>query len=129
MHYKSPILHDISMVSKFVKRQTLPLVGSSRNNIDGLVTSSQAMETRLFSPPEMDRRPVGNIRLRLSHEQITSIPESPILESLIFKIPSSFIVSSVLYFLASRLISRGRRNSAEYNTVSYTVNVLIKVSS
>lgn len=34
-----------------------PLVGSSRNRIDGLVTSSQAIETRRFSPPEIDRLP------------------------------------------------------------------------
>ena len=50
-------------------------------------------------------------------------------ESLIPKIPSSFIVSSVRYFFASRLISLGNLNSAEYSTVSYTVSVPINVSS
>lgn len=30
-----------------------PDVGSSKNKIDGDVTNSQAIETRLFSPPEM----------------------------------------------------------------------------
>lgn len=34
-----------------------PLVGSSRNRMEGLVTNSQAIETRLFSPPEIDRLP------------------------------------------------------------------------
>ena len=34
-----------------------PLVGSSRKRIDGLVTSSQAIDTRRFSPPEIERAP------------------------------------------------------------------------
>jgi hypothetical protein len=67
-----------------------PLVGSSKNKIDGLVTSSQAILTLLFSPP-----------------LILLFPLSPILESLIPQIPSSFIVSNILNFFASKLISRG----------------------
>lgn len=35
----------------------IPLVGSSRNRIEGLVTSSHAIDTRRFSPPEIERRP------------------------------------------------------------------------
>lgn len=78
----------------------------------GLVTSSQAMLTLLFSPPLM-----------------LLFPLSPILESLIPNIPSSCMVSSVLNFFASKLISRGRRSSALYSTVSYTVSVDMSVSS
>ena len=59
-------------------------MGSSKNRMDGLVTSSHAIDTLLFSPPEIDR-----------------CPESPILESRRCKIPSSFMVSNVLYFFAS----------------------------
>ena len=93
-------------------KDNIPLVGSSKNKIDGLVTSSQAIDTLLFSPPEIDL-----------------LPELPILESLIPKIPNSCIVSSVLNFFASKLISLGNLNRAEYSTVSYTVKVLINVSS
>jgi hypothetical protein len=37
--------------------RNVPLVGSSRNRIDGLVTSSHAIDTRRFSPPEIERWP------------------------------------------------------------------------
>ena len=49
--------------------------------------------------------------------------------SLMPKIPSSFIVSKVLTFLASKLMSLGNLSNAEYRTVSYTVSVPINVSS
>lgn len=39
----------------WVLHHTNPLVGSSKNKMLGLVTSSQAMPTRRFSPPEMPR--------------------------------------------------------------------------
>ena len=55
--------------------------------------------------------------------------ELPMNMSLIPSIPSSCNVYSVLNFLASKLISRGSRSNAEYKTVSYTVSVLINVSS
>jgi hypothetical protein len=49
---------------RVVKKETsvsqlrnVPLVGSSRNRMDGLVTSSQAIDTRRFSPPEIERLP------------------------------------------------------------------------
>ena len=45
-------------------------------------------------------------------------PEEPIVISLIPKIPSSCMVSNVLNFFASRLISLGSLNNAEYRTVS-----------
>ena len=37
--------------------RNVPLVGSSRKRIDGLVTSSHAIDTRRFSPPEIERWP------------------------------------------------------------------------
>lgn len=46
--------------------------------MDGPVTSSHAMDTRRFSPPEMLR-----------------LPDSPMRASLIPRMPSSFMVSSV----------------------------------
>ena len=48
----------------------------------------------------------------------TDLPEEPIVISLIPRIPSSCMVSNVLNFFASRLISLGSLNSAEYRTVS-----------
>lgn len=64
--------------------------------MEGEVTNSQAIDTRLFSPPLIDL-----------------FPASPILESLIAKIPSSCIVSSVRNRFASKDISLGSRSSAE----------------
>ena len=48
----------------------------------------------------------------------TNPPEEPIVISLIPRIPSSCMVSNVLNLFASRLISLGSLNSAEYRTVS-----------
>ena len=97
----------------------VPLVGSSKNRIEGLVTSSQAIDTLRFSPPEMPRLPVvkrkNTVRGRLANVHLL---ESPMRMSRMPKIPSSFIVSNVRYFFAAVLISRGNLRSAEYSTVS-----------
>ena len=80
--------------------------------MDGLVTSSHAIETRRFSPPEMPLAPLSPTRL-------SRIP----------RIPSSCIVSSVRMRLSSNAMSRGRRSRAEYRTVSNTGRVPMSVSS
>lgn len=64
----------------------LPEVGSSRNMIEGLVTSSQAIETRRFSPPEMERWPIERQVLgpRLATQQTrarTGIADSRVLDT------------------------------------------------
>ena len=49
---------------------------------------------------------------------IQTLPVLPILESLIPRMPSSFIVSSVLNFFASKLMFLGNLKSVLYKTVS-----------
>lgn len=90
----------------------VPEVGSSAKMMDGEVTSSHAIDTRRFSPPEMAR-----------------LPDSPTLLSRMPRMPSSCIVSRTLSFLSSNDMSRGRRRSAELRIVSYTVRVPMSVSS
>lgn len=94
------------------------------------------METRRFSPPEIERLPIPQKgRYSVCRTWCLSLltklgaPDSPILISLIGRMPSSLRVSKVRYFFASRLISLGSRNKALYSTVSYTVSVDISVSS
>ena len=81
---------------RWLPLESNPEVGSSKNKIEGDVTSSQAIETLRFSPPEMDRWPLA-----------------PILMSLMLKIPNSDIVSMTRNLLASKDMSRGKRRRAE----------------
>ena len=53
----NPALYQKVSEERNFSASCIPLVGSSKKRIDGLVTSSHAMETRRFSPPEMDLWP------------------------------------------------------------------------
>lgn len=79
----------------------LPEVGSSKKRILGEVTSSQAIETRRFSPPLSPRFPALPIRLFA-----------------IAIIPNSVIVSWTRRSFAAKDIVFGSLNSAEHIIVS-----------
>ena len=83
-----------------------PVVGSSKNMIPGLVSSSVAMDTRRFSPPLSPR--VNSSPMRL----VATLTK-----------PSSRIQPTTVRYISSRVVSRGRRNMALNMRCSHTVDV------
>lgn len=89
-----------------------PLVGSSRKSNLGLMRISRPMLTLLFSPPLIPRR--CQLPMTVSAQSWR---------------PISIIVPSTKARFSSRGILSGRRRRAEYEIISLTVKVPIKVSS
>ena len=71
-----------------------PVVGSSKNMIPGLVSSSVAMDTRRFSPPLSPR-----------------VNSSPMNECAILEMPRSCIVCQITAFSLARSTLPGSRNA------------------
>lgn len=89
-----------------------PLVGSSRKSNRGLMRISSAMLTRRFSPPLMPRR--CQLPMTVSAQSCR---------------PISTMVPSTSARFSSLGILSGSRRRAEYEIVSRTVSVPIRLSS
>uniref|UniRef100_A0A0A9GCP5 Uncharacterized protein n=1 Tax=Arundo donax TaxID=35708 RepID=A0A0A9GCP5_ARUDO len=99
-------------VTKNAEALSRPLVGSSRKSSLGLISISRAMLTLLFSPPL--------IPLRCQFPTTVSAQSCS---------PISTIVPSTRACFSSLGILSGRRRRAEYEIVSLTVSVPIRLSS
>lgn len=90
-----------------------PLVGSSRNKMEGFVIISTPILTRLRSPPEIP----------------LTTPGTPIFVFAHLDKPSSSMVASTRRSFSRRDSACGKRNMAEKINVSRTVKLPIRMSS
>ena len=73
-----PVLAKSFMLSTIAMaiNESKPLVGSSQNNMDGLVMISEAKDKRLISPPEMPLIALSGSPIKVSAHLVS--PSSPI---------------------------------------------------